>query len=709
MTEIDVPLDELPPPPAMPWGSAPHDWDDEGMDPALDRTTQLPPDLAALAAEATAPDRSAGARAGAALARLRLGASLAWRARAERLAAPHPDAAMLARVATTARTVREMEYIKAQRIEQAAELKRIRLGVRAQLWVPVATFVLLVLARRYVLQGGAMTWVVLLYGAGLGAALGSIAWRAAGAAVGRGPGAPAEDLGAEELPSDVARLDAATITSALQAVGFLKDGSGITVTKVKPMPSGNGWSCWVKLPPNLQARAVIDKRHDLAGYLDTVDPCLVMLRGSASNRDLYLWLADTPPLSAAPTSSPLTRAEGRVNGWKGIPLGVSILGEPIVAKLAGTPGWLIAGDPGSGKSFLARLLALGVALDPDALGIWMDPDASGTWEPFSAVGEYLEGSTQADLLAMVERLEELAGPEMERRRAALARYRSGNSMGVAESKVTERIARDRRAGLPQLVVFVEECHALIRSEYKDRVVRALITLATQGRKWGIVLVLLTQYANDRNLPVEIRNVLKTRICLSVETDGAARVALGDTYDASGMDPVGLTADEKGAFYFYGEGHIAPDGPWVLGRADLVDDNEVPPMLERAVRLRQERRPDLLPRASRGDEPEPEGVVLTKALEPGDPEHLVNLVAVFAEGEAELSSQVITDRLAVAHPGLYGRLVPGGVNRWLRPFGLVTVKLKGSTYRDLRGLRLREVEHALVRLTEGQDDGPGVGQ
>lgn len=700
MADIDVPMDDLPPPPPEPWRPHLMDWDGDGLDPALDRTTQLVVDAADGAAnEEPGALVAALGRGGLAAhaARIWAGAPVAWRARQEALAAPHPEAETLERIKGSIKTMRELESWDARKAAQDEQVARRRRWKKAQLRVPVCVLVFWLSLRLWIFDGGPTTWLATGTGLPLAAVLAAVSWRAGGAAMAAAKrGQPAamaapedEELAAaERLP-----LDAATITGALQSAGFLKDGQGVTVTKVKPMHNNNGWSCWVKLPPNLPARMAMAKRHEIASYLDTVDGCVVMLQGTESNRDLWLWQADHPPLAGPPTTSPLTMAKGRVNNWRGIPLGLSIHGESIVAKLAGTPGWLIAGDPGTGKSFLARLLALGVALDPDAQGIWMDPDSSGTWEPFGQVGEYLEGASSAELRAMVERLEELAGPELERRRAALAEYRRRNPMGVAESKLTERIARDKKAGMPLLVVFLEECHVLLRSEFRDRAIAALITLATQGRKWGIVPVLLTQYATDRNLPVEIRNVLKTRICLSVATEGAARVALGDIVDSTPMDPVALRPDEMGAFYFHGAGHVAPSAPFVLGRSDLVDDNEVPDVLALALQMRRERRPELLPGA--GTEEEHEGVVLTKGTEeePTVIEHLEHLVAIFAEGEDALRSAVIVDRLKLRSAHLYARLQAGGLNRHLRTLGLATEKINREGH---RGLRLRTVEHALIR-------------
>ncbi|HKO83938.1 MAG TPA: hypothetical protein VJ140_05105, partial [Actinomycetota bacterium] len=106
MTDIDMPLDDLPPPPPQPWSPKPHDWDEEGLDP-LDRTTQMPLDLTAAMDAVDAPAAATMAPVDAATHRLRTGAANAWRARKERLAAEHPDAAMIARAAENTKGIGE--------------------------------------------------------------------------------------------------------------------------------------------------------------------------------------------------------------------------------------------------------------------------------------------------------------------------------------------------------------------------------------------------------------------------------------------------------------------------------------------------------------------------------------------------------------------------------------------------------------------------
>jgi S-DNA-T family DNA segregation ATPase FtsK/SpoIIIE len=708
--DIDIPLDDdavdlakLPPPPA--WTGRPLDWDDDGLDPALDRTAQLRVDAAMdapvdAAGASTRPDLAATMDA--VWPRIRAGAAN-WRdQRAAKLAAPHPDAWQLERLKDTARSRADLEAYNAMRAAQAQELAARRMRLKLQLRVPATLWPASLGAAWWPLDHGGFT---LLGAGGTLAALGLAAWTRGGRALAAAASNGAANLDAPVAASTRPTLDAATLTEALHAATPLKDGDAVTVTKVKPMPGNNGWSCWVKLPAYLPARTVMAKRHDLATYLDTVDPCLIMLPGTSSNRDLYVWLADRPPLSAAPTSSPMANLRGTVDNWKGIPLGLTIHGEPLVGRLAGGPGWLVAGDPGMGKSFISRLLSLGVALDPHAQGIWMDPDSSGTWEPFSAVGEYLEGSDYESLLAMVERLEWAADVELPRRREALARWRKIAPYAVADSKITARIARDRKAGLPLLVINVDECHYLVGSaaegELKRRAIRAMVKLATAGRKWAVVLVLQTQYATDPNLPVEIRNVLKTRLCLSVATEGSARIALGDIYDSTAMDPVALTSDEKGAFYMHGEGLAAPSAPWVLARGDLVDDNEVPALLERAVELRQQRRPELLPQHA--------GTVTAVLERPADLEpiaHLRNLVTCFREGEDALRSAVLIERLQELNPVAYAEWTVRGMNTRLKPLGLAT---EGLGRQKHAGLRLRTVEYALARETAGQPAGDDAGE
>ncbi len=671
-----------------PWRGGAPDEDEDGFDPALEFTRPLPPHPPAPPGAPTTPPPSDPLLA---LARhTRAGAvEMARRYRAR--TTEHGDAWML----DAHRAKGAVDAFKTERDRLAVELA----ARKRATWAALLVLYVLLTVLFFVLHAGE-SWHALAYlfavagaHAAVLARLGHGAARQTAAETAP-PGAPPEAGAPAPL-----RLDVDTLTGALQDAGFLKDGRAIEVRGTRPMTNGNGWSCWVTLPGNLSAVDVIAKRHDVANSLNTNDPCLILLPSKERNRDLFVWLCDYDPLGGPPVASGVAGAR-QVDVWKGVPLGRSVQGDPILASVVGTH-WLLAGDTGSGKSFLARLLVSFLAKDPHVQLIFMDPDDAGMWEPFGAIGEYYGGSSDQAVRAMADRLHEIAYGEMERRAEVIRRYRKANPMQINESKITRAMARDPKWRIPVLFIVIDECHVILGD---PRVQDALQQIATRGRKFGIGVKLMTQYPSTENIPAKVRNVPTTRCALSLTTSDAARMVLKDGYKTLGMDPVGGLDPEinAGAFYLLGPGLMAPKVPWVLGKADYLDDNEARTVLTEALELRRRIRPDILP--STGGPGPPPGTPPAGELPPppkivkGDARFLLHVATVFSP-DPELRTLTVVERLKRDHPAQYGKLTQRGMNSWLKPFGLRTedIEIDGRSY---AGLRFATVYRRLLELAPG---------
>lgn len=670
-----------------PWQGGAQD-DGDAPDPLLEYTVPLPPAPPGFVVPAPAPPADALRSLARAISAGRAETKRRYRERTT----VHSDAWMLDAHKAKA-NVGDFKTDRERIDAELASRKAWHWGTRAALGLALVVTFFVLHAQSAVLALGGLFVVAGVYVARL-------AWLGH-----EGAGHPDDrtalpDVSADNAAPETVRLDVETFTAALNDAGFLKDGRAIEVRATRPMANGNGWSCWVTLPANLPATKVMEARHALATPLNTNDQCLILLPSKERNRDLFVWLCDHDPLAGPPVTSAITEVR-QIDVWKGVPLGRSVRGEPILANVIGSH-WLMAGDPRSGKSFLARLLVSFLAKDPHVQLILMDPDDAGLWSGFGAIGEYIGGSSPDAVRTMADRLHEIAYAEMERRAEVLRRYRAANPMQVTESKITRAVARDPKLKMPLVWIVIDECHVPIRDE---RVQDALQQIATRGGKFGVGLLLITQYPSTENIPAKVRNIPTTGCCLSVTTGDAAKMVLKEGWKQAGMDPVqGLDPDlNAGAFYLRGPGLKSPSTPWVLGRSDYLDDNEARSVLVDALELRQRARPELLPRKAGdgGGGPEaPAAGVLPPPppLRKGDPRHLFNLACVFSP-DPELRTLTIVERLKQAHSAQYAKLTQRGINAWLKPFKLRTTNLDigGRSY---AGLRFTDVYRRLLELDPG---------
>ncbi|HEU4752932.1 MAG TPA: hypothetical protein VFU47_07465, partial [Armatimonadota bacterium] len=95
----------------------------------------------------------------------------------------------------------------------------------------------------------------------------------------------------------------------------------------------------------------------------------------------------------------------------------------------------------------------------------------------------------------------------------------------------------------------------------------LAELAGLIRKFGMSLVIATQYPTDKYVPFKVVNQVTYRIGLRTETDTADRVIFGEDAKEVGWRACKLPADQPGYFYIKGAGF---DSPVICLTDDLPD-------------------------------------------------------------------------------------------------------------------------------------------
>lgn len=471
------------------------------------------------------------------------------------------------------------------------------------------------------------------------------------------------------------RLTAEMVRNAVAVLGIprVNDPGQVDFPAPGVHRDGPGWLARFNLPPGVEAVKVMEKREALSSALRLPVDQVWPSAGPEHAGQVDLWVGYEPASKMRPPRWALSAPTARTSFFEPFPFGVDQRLRPVATRLFEL-NFLIGGQPGSGKTYGARALAMGAALDP--IVELMIAEFKGTADfgdltPLCST--YVCGVDDAafdEAAAMVAW--GLAESERRGRRIRAAKERGHAPQG----KITPELAARPGSGLHPIVMVFDEVHEMFLA--RPEVAKDMERLIRRGRALGITIVLATQIPDRDSVPPNITRCVAVRWCMSVLDHTANDMILG-----TGAYKRGLSGT------VYRPGHDAGWGVMVglevpgPVRGFFPTDTDRKAIVDRATRLRG-------------------GVVGDGTTGVQRHDLVDDVVRVFADtSRPRLQWEELAELLAVREPEAYAGITAEAVSSHLRGQGVASVDVKKPGERTARkGCDRRAVLAAVERRAIG---------
>lgn len=490
---------------------------------------------------------------------------------------------------------------------------------------------------------------------------------------------------ATRLTSDIVlrALGSLGIPAINQAQSKGGDGFAFTAPITR---DGPGWLAEGDLPHGVTVTDVIERREKLASGLRR--PLGTVWPEAAPDEHtgrLRLWVGDQDMSRTKQPAWPLAKS-GTVDLFKPVAWGTDQRGRGVEITLMYLAG-VIGAIPRMGKTFLLRLLLLIAALDPRAEVHSYDLKGTGDLDPVGSAVSYRHraGDDDEDVLYALTAMRELQA-ELRRRTKVI---RTLPRDLCPESKVTTELASKRSLRLHPIVVGVDECQKWFEHPKYGKELEEICTdLVKRGPATGIVVLLATQRPDDDSLPKGISANASARWCLKVMSHVENDMVLGTGAYKRGVRATMFAWGDKGICYFLGEGADAR-----IVRAVEIDALAAEGIAQRGRKMRE--RLGTLAGYALGEQPETEA----------GPSYdlLADLLTVLPYGKPKLWNEAVVAGLAELRPAAYGTWTPEQLTAALKPHGIRTVQVWGTT-EDGKGANRRGIRRADVLAAIAERDG-----
>lgn len=463
------------------------------------------------------------------------------------------------------------------------------------------------------------------------------------------------------------RLTAEMVRNALvdMNVPRLKDPAALTFP-ADIHRDGPGWLARVNLPRGVLAAEVVAGKDKLSSSLRLPPDQVWPEVGPEHPGQLDLFVSCRPASKMGAPTWPLLDVK-QTSVFDPVCVGFDARMRAVVAPLMET-NWLIGGQPGSGKTYGARTIALVAALDPTCelmIAAYKPAGDFADLEPLCS--RYVCGLSPQDFDTGASIIE-WAGRELERRGERVSKLRERGDMGPGS--VPRHIAERRGSGLHPVVIIIDEAHELFAAV--DKIGDKLARVIRLARMFNIVFVLATQVADADSVPTVITKCVSVRWCMSVRDWQSNDAILGTGSYKAGLTATGFRPRVDAGWGMLAAGeHTGPTRAW------FPDEKHLAKVLQRAAALR--------------------GQMVASPTEPTEPARdlLADVLAVLLPAEAGAPWDVLAERLAELLPTAYPGLTGDALRELLAPHGVVSkdVKVDG---RNRKGCRRTELTAAIGR-------------
>ncbi|MFJ9576048.1 cell division protein FtsK [Streptomyces sp. NPDC101191] len=497
---------------------------------------------------------------------------------------------------------------------------------------------------------------------------------------GQQPDAPV--VGPAVLKTEVQKLTGSIVLRGLDSIGNAKISAAIKkggdmngmrfVSEI--VRDGPGYRADLDLPYGVTPEDIMDARKPLASGLRRKTGCVWPSPDPTEHEGrLILWVGDKPMNETTKPAWPLLKS-GTVNLFKPVVFGNDQRMRDVAVTLM-FASVVVGSIPRMGKTFLMRLLLLIAALDPRAEIHAYDFKGTGDFGALEPVcHRYRAGEDDDDIEYVVASLRELR--EELRRRAKV--IKSLPRSRCPESKVTPALAGDRSLGLHPIVVGFDECQVPFEhDEYGAEIEEICVDITKRGPALGIVGMFGTQRPDAKSLPTGISANAVLRFCLKVMGHTANDMVLGTGAYKAGYRATMFSRSDRGICWMAGEG----DDPRIVASA-FVDAVAAEQVVARARQAREEY-----------------GNVTGHAIGKGPDKTagtdvLADVLDVIAEDEKAVWCERIAARLTELRPDTYAGWKGENVTAALKPFGIKTGQVWGTTD-DGKGANRRGVDRTAL--------------
>lgn len=493
----------------------------------------------------------------------------------------------------------------------------------------------------------------------------------------------------QKLTGDIVVKAMASIGIGQIAMAVAKGQDGIKF--VGPVTrEGPGWRADIDLPLGVTVADVADRRARLASGLRRPLGCVWPDADPNEHEGrLILWVGDRDLSKSGTVVWPLSKG-GRHDIFKPIPFGVDPRGRAQVMPVI-QHNMLFGSLPGQGKTSSVRVIASGAALDP-TVELWPhELKGTGDLDSFAPISHRFVSGIDDDSIGYAADSLTLLRAEVMRRAAAMKKLPRDL---CPDRRVTREIADKRSLKLWPLVAVFDECQNLFaHAKYGKQAGEDAEFIIKLGRALGVVLVLATQRPDKDSLPTGISGNVSIRFCLKVAGQVENDMILGTSAYKNGVRATSFRPEiDAGIGYLAG----ATTTPVVV-RTAYLDGPATEAIAQRALALRKAAK--TLSGHALGEEAE-------SASGPSY-DLLADIAAVVPETEERVWNERIAARLAELRPEVYAGWKGENVTAALKPHGVSTRDVAGTTDDGTRTTRRGIIRAHITKAIAERNEKPGA--